>query len=564
MTPGNEDGGGLNKWQRERSTVMSERLYFDCNSSYGPRTRKYNEERWTLEHLLDDLDLAGIAGALVLHAQALEYDPMMANMRLVEEIEPYRDRLFPCWLAMPSLCSDFPSAKEFVDLARRHNVRAVRVEPIPFMLPLSESVWGGLRDALLDTDMLVTISATGFYGNMESFERFLSVFQENKMMMLDANWRSMRWVTHLMNEFRNLHIEFSALQANRAIEFFAGKYGAERCLFGTGLLGKAPGAARGFLDWTLLSEDDASKVAGKNLAGLLGGIGPEKIPSPGEWSDELTAAARESRRLPCKVLDDHCHILHDGGSNAGREFVMREGDADGMIELIRRIGIDKTAVMSWAGPLSGDPDTGNRIVAEAVSRYPEELVGVATVVPEMQSEEEIEEVIQEYHIKRRFPGLKTFPPRQTIDYDAPSFDRWYQFANDNHLYLVYDPKVTGPQGTPIIERLASKFPDMGLHLDHCGQSWPYARWAVEMVNRFPNVWAQLNFTSVTNGVIEYIAEHAGADRMLFGTDAPMRDPRPQAGWLVFTRLPEKSKRMIFGENFQRILDRAFQSPACER
>jgi predicted TIM-barrel fold metal-dependent hydrolase len=49
----------------------------------------------------------------------------------------------------------------------------------------------------------------------------------------------------------------------------------------------------------------------------------------------------------------------------------------------------------------------------------------------------------------------------------------------------------------------------------------------------------------------------GDDRVLFGTDAPMRDPRPQVGWLVFTRLPEQSKRKIFGSNFARILGECF-------
>ena len=104
--------------------------------------------------------------------------------------------------------------------------------------------------------------------------------------------------------------------------------------------------------------------------------------------------------------------------------------------------------MSWAGPLSGDPDTGNEIVAHAVARYPNELIGLATVVPELQSEKEIDAVIEKYHVKLKFPGLKTFPPCQTIDYDDPAFDRWYRFASDHNLYLVYDPKVSLDAGTP--------------------------------------------------------------------------------------------------------------------
>jgi len=64
---------------------------------------------------------------------------------------------------------------------------------------------------------------------------------------------------------------------------------------------------------------------------------------------------------------------------------------------------------------------------------------------------------------------------------------------------------------------------------------------------------------VTNGVIEYLVEQVGADRVLFGTDAPMRDPRPQATWLAFTRLRESDKKKIYGENFAKDLARCFSN-----
>ena len=106
----------------------------------------------------------------------------------------------------------------------------------------------------------------------------------------------------------------------------------------------------------------------------------------------------------------------------------------------------------------------------------------------------------------------------------------------------------------MIANLCQRHPHMRISLDHCGQSWPYARWAAEMVKKHPNVDAQLTYTSVTNGVIEYLAEQCGADRVMFGTDTPMRDPRPQVSWLVFTRLPEEAKARIFGGNFHALLD----------
>jgi len=534
---------------------MSEHLYFDCNASFGPFPNKHREARWTRGHLLEDLELAGIAGALVYHRQAIYYDPMRGNLRLIDEIADKRDILFPCWIALPSFGPEFPDVAEFMALLKQHDVRAVRLQPARFGVPARERVWGELRDALRDENILCVVPADLHHSSIETIHKLLTIFADNNTLLLDHIWHQWRDVMALMDEFPKLHLDFSTFQANRATEFCAARYGVERCLFGTGLPDKAPGAARGFLDWTLLPHEEANTIAGQNLRRLLGDVGPQHIPAPGQWHDSLTTAARAGQPLPCPVLDAHCHILHDGGHAANGPNVFINGGADGMIELTRRTGIDKTAIMSWAAPLSLDTDTGNEIVEAAVRRYPDEFIGLASINPEYDDEEKIEAIIQKYHIELGFPGLKTFTPLQTIDYDDPLFARWLQLANDHKLYMVFDPKG-GTGATECARNLATRYPDLSIHLDHCGQSWEYAKWAVGLMREYSNIWAQLNYTAVTNGVIEYLVEQVGAERVLFGTDAPMRDPRPQASWLTFTRLSEREKRLIFGENFAGVLRRA--------
>jgi predicted TIM-barrel fold metal-dependent hydrolase len=528
---------------------MSERVYFDCHASYGPRTGMHPEERWTLDHLREDLDLAGIAGALVCHAQGLLYDPMLSNRRLTRELASWRETLIPCWTVHPALGGDMPEVAELERLLAGEDIRAVRLEPRVFGLPLDRDLWTGLLAMLRERQTLVVTGLEGWPPDWDALDQFLGLLEGLPVIYFDAHWSQWRRFAHLMNRHPHLHLEFATFQANRAIEYFAGTWGADRCLFGTGLPQKAPGAARGFLDWTLLPEDQASKIAGGNLRRLLRGAGPTQAPRPGPWHDALTAAARAGQPLPCVIWDDHCHVLHEGGSHAGGTLHMHEGGPRGMIELIRRVGIEKTAVMSWAGPLSGDADTGNALVAEAVRHYPDEFFGLVTIRPESQTRSEIEATIRRYHLELKFPGLKPFP-RDTLDFDHPLFAPWFEFADRLGLYMVYDPCRWGEAGVGVIENLTRRYPRLALHLDHCGQSWPYARWAVDMVRRFPQVYAQLNYTAVTNGVIEYLAAEAGPDRLLFGTDAPMRDPRPQAGWLAFTRLSEDHKRQIFGLNFR--------------
>ena len=534
---------------------MTEHLFFDCNAAIGPLPRKHREARWSRDHLLDDLDLAGIAGALVHQRLALNYDPMVGNRKLLEEIEDDRERLYPCWVALPNFSGEFPPVSEFMKELEDHDVRAVRIEPQVFGAPETERVWGELRDALLDQNLLCVLPTPGYSGKIDGFERMLEIFRNNKVLMVNHVWSQWRQVIAFMEEFPNLHIDFNLFQANRAMEHFAERFGAERCLFGTGLPDRAPGAARGFIDFSLLAEEQTRLIAGENLRRLLGGAGPAEIPKPGEWSDAITEAERQGEPIPCLATDARCHMGHDGANTVGKTVVALKGDAEGMIELTRRAGIDQTAVMSWVGPLSMDSEMGNEVVANAVSQFPEEIIGLATVNPEYDDEEKIQEIIQRYHIELGFPGLKTFTPAQVIDYDDPLFHTWYQFGNDHDLYLVLDPRGRENADT-VVRRLAEKYPRLGIHLDHCGRGWDYTKWVVSLIKEYDNIWGQLNFTLVTNGVVEYMVEEVGADRVLFGTDAPMRDPRPQVSWLTFTRISEADKRKIFGENFAAIIEKA--------
>ena len=74
----------------------------------------------------------------------------------------------------------------------------------------------------------------------------------------------------------------------------------------------------------------------------------------------------------------------------------------------------------------------------------------------------------------------------------------------------------------------------------------------------PNVYAELTLTPVTNRVVEYLVEATDDEHVLFGTDAPMRDPRQQLGWVLWADLPMESKEKVLGLNFKRIVDRALR------
>ena len=78
----------------------------------------------------------------------------------------------------------------------------------------------------------------------------------------------------------------------------------------------------------------------------------------------------------------------------------------------------------------------------------------------------------------------------------------------------------------------------------CGSDFKTADLAIESIQKHPNVYAEITLTPVTFGIIDYLVQHAGADRVVYGSDLPMRDPRQQLGWVVYSRLPVAEKNMV--------------------
>jgi predicted TIM-barrel fold metal-dependent hydrolase len=78
-----------------------------------------------------------------------------------------------------------------------------------------------------------------------------------------------------------------------------------------------------------------------------------------------------------------------------------------------------------------------------------------------------------------------------------------------------------------------------------------------LAKKFKNIFLEITYTAVTNGVIEYMVREVGAKRVIYGSDTAMRDPIPQFGWLAYAEISEADKRKILGRNMRKIIDRCF-------
>ncbi len=527
--------------------------YFDCFATLGPRQRMEPGEQFTREHVLESMDRCGIDCALVAATLAVRYDSMWANQWLLEQVAPYRERLFPMWTAMPHQMGEFPAPDKFVAMANTAGVRAVRLYPRTQCYSTAPSTLGPLMKALAKAKMPVFIHFDQFSsGEAESassfacLDLFLKTYRANRIVVLGMGWSDFRYVWPLLENHKNWAMEFSSFQANMAPEVMVKRFGAGRFLFGSDSPSKSPGAARAFFDWTGLSQAQVKKITHGNLCEFLGMQALPEVPK--KPADDIVAAEWAGQPLDhIDVLDAHAHINHEGCNSVGTLTQLQSGPSE-MKRLFRSIGIRQTAVSSWLSIMAPEPRLGNDVTYAALKAHPDFFIGYACIDPVLMTPQEIEREMALRYGRQGFLGLKPYI-NTVANFDDPRYEAWYHYGSQHHLFGLFH---NAPEAAA---RIAAKHTGLQVILAHSGRSIGAARKNAEIALTSPNIFCEITLTPVTNGAIELLVQNLGAKRVLFGTDAPMRDPRPQLGWAVHADITREDKVEVLGAAFARILKR---------
>jgi predicted TIM-barrel fold metal-dependent hydrolase len=531
---------------------MKDVTYIDCYASVGRRGPKDEQAFWRTETLIEEMEFCEIQGALITHAISREYDPLYGNKVLIQELKK-SDRLIGCWSAMPHHCGDFPKPKEFIRMMKDNNIRCAAMYPKNHLYNFNLMQCGELLSEFTQNEIPVLIPCGMWENyvqtNLKEVDEICTAFPELKLILLGIRWEQPRQLIPMMQKHKNIYFEFSNFQVNRGIEWFTDLFGNERFLFGTDFPEKSPGAAKSYLDYSEISMETRKKIAGQNIAKLLK---LAKVPShfnSTKHDDEVLKLVKEGKPLDnILVIDSHAHMSHEGGNGVGY-MPQKQSHISGIINRNKLMGIDKICISSWLA-IGVDYEEGNKIVLDAIKQFPDQVIGYAALDPNYITDwdEEIRRVHEEY----KFKGLKPYKPKTMTPYNSPKYNKWYQYANERNLFCLNHP-VDNFKNEML--DAAGKYQNMSFLLAHSGWCWRAAREHVEIAKERSNTFLEITYTAVTYGSIEYMVKEVGAEKVLFGTDQPMRDPIPQFGWVAYSHLTGEEKKKILGLNMQKIIDR---------
>jgi hypothetical protein len=243
-----------------------------------------------------------------------------------------------------------------------------------------------------------------------------------------------------------------------------------------------------------------------------------------------------------KVIDCHCHL--------GRyfNFNVPGHSPEDMIKAMDNSGIDISCISPHMS-LTSDNVRGNRFMLDTVTRYPDRFVGFITYNPHYPEEMKI--LVPELFMNPGVGGVKIHQGTHKTTIKNPSYRFIYEFASEHRLpVLIHSWDL---QTIMNIEEISAEYPEIKFITGHFGAIPANMEYAARVVRSRNNVFGDTTVSMMYEKNIEWLVEIAGEDKILFGTDTPFYDPRPNIGRILSADISEAAKEKILGRTMEAIL-----------
>ena len=249
-----------------------------------------------------------------------------------------------------------------------------------------------------------------------------------------------------------------------------------------------------------------------------------------------------------EIWDLHCHLSGVPGKTP-------EARLGKLLEFADRMGIARLCVFMGM-EFSHDPSSEklrqeNDEVLRAVRHFPERAFGFVYLNPKhlRVSLEELNRCVRDGPMV----GVKLWVAQRC---NAPELDPIIERARElkavvfQHTWLKATGNLPG-ESTPIeLAELAARHPQAAIICGHTGGDWERG---LRAIRPHQNVYADLAGGDPASGVTEMAVRELGAERVLYGSDAGGRSFASQLAKVLGADIPESAKRLILGENLQRLL-----------
>lgn len=259
------------------------------------------------------------------------------------------------------------------------------------------------------------------------------------------------------------------------------------------------------------------------------------------------------------IIDTHAHIYPDkialkAAKSIGEfyEIPMNlDGTVSSLLQAGDEAGISRFLVHSVAVTWERAHSI-NDFIAASVQAHPDRFIGFGSLHPEHpEAEKELDRMLS---IGLR--GVKLHPDFQHFLLDDPKAVRMFQAMAERKLpLLVHTGDTRYPYSEP--ERMARALDQVPGLTAICAHLGGWSRWdaAWKVLAGRENVYVDCCSSLYALGTEEAaeIIRHYGADRVFFGTDYPMWNPKEEVARFMALSLTDEERELILHRNFERFI-----------
>ena len=234
------------------------------------------------------------------------------------------------------------------------------------------------------------------------------------------------------------------------------------------------------------------------------------------------------------------------------------------ITQLNAAGIDKAVISAEdVTTRAGGEIVSNEEVKSLVDRYPDRLIGFASVDPKRP---DAVEVLEKAFTELGLAGLKLSPAMQYFMPDDPCMKPVYETCLKYNKPILFEAGMTWVKNSPSkysnplnFEETAIEYPELRMCLGHFG--WP---WTAMLILKYPNLYAdtallyfdspkQFFQTTFNDQLGEYWIDRMLYDKVMFGSTYPRIEQKRMVKAMDALTLRPKQRAMVMGENALRFL-----------
>lgn len=258
-----------------------------------------------------------------------------------------------------------------------------------------------------------------------------------------------------------------------------------------------------------------------------------------------------------RLIDFHTHIypeaIADKATQAVRDFYEMDkggvhGTADFLLKQGKAAGVTDFVVL----PVALKPNHVrhiNQTIIDAVAEH-SEFYGFGTVHAAMEDLEGELEFIE----KNGLLGIKIHPDTQLFNIDDPRLFPMYEYIQGKMPIMMHtgDPRYDYSHPRRLLNVL-EQFPRLEVIGAHFG-GWGIQDTAYDLLKN-TNCWVDLSSSRQFMSKADFMRyiDLYGADRVLYGSDFPLWDPKEEAEYFLHLPLKDEDREKIAWRNAQRIL-----------